>query len=88
MHFIIIRLDYPVSNFKEHKEKVDSLLSNKNISPLVNAARNLWKKWIVLKTVFVIPKLDRTKEGKLNDINVHNKLYMFIKKCFIFNDNV
>lgn len=49
---------------KEHGQEVDKLLPDENnMSSLVQAARVLWKKWIVLKMVFKIPKLDRPKEG-------------------------
>jgi len=46
------------------KEEVDKLFPDEdNVSPLVQSARDLWKKWIILKMVFIIPKLDRSKEG-------------------------
>ncbi|XP_029344737.1 uncharacterized protein LOC100167890 isoform X2 [Acyrthosiphon pisum] len=65
---IIENLEYPISQIKEHEQEIDKLLPDvKNISPLVKAARILWKKWIVLKIVFKIPKLDRPKEVNIPD---------------------
>lgn len=62
--FFIFSLNYPISQIKEHEDEVDKLLPDvNNTSALVQAARVLWKKWIVLKIVFKIPKLDRPKEG-------------------------
>jgi len=59
----IFSLEYPVSQIKEHEKEIDKLLPNvENLSSLVKAARILWKKWIILKIVFKIPKLDRPKE--------------------------
>lgn len=62
--FQITSLEYPVSKIVEHSQEVDKLLPNETDSSLVQAARVLWKKWIILKMVFKIPKLDRPKEGK------------------------
>ncbi|XP_060855766.1 uncharacterized protein LOC132933510 [Metopolophium dirhodum] len=65
---MIENLEYPISQIKEHEQEIDKLLPDvKNISPLVKAARILWKKWIVLKIVFKIPKLDRPKEVNIPD---------------------
>jgi len=64
--FLIFSLEYPLSQIKEHEQEIDKLLPHvNNKSSLVQAARVLWKKWIVLKIVFKIPKLDRPKEGIL-----------------------
>lgn len=60
-------LEYPESKSEDHWLEVDKLLPDKNnISELVHASRLLWKKWIILKMVFKIPKLERPKESKLN----------------------
>lgn len=57
-------LDYPVSKSEEHGQEIDKILpDDKNISLLAQAARVLWKKWIILKMVFKIPKLERPKDG-------------------------
>ncbi|CAI6357293.1 unnamed protein product [Macrosiphum euphorbiae] len=65
---IIENLEYPISQIKEHEQEIDKLLPDiKNISSLVKAARILWKKWIVLKIVFKIPKLERPKEVNIPD---------------------
>lgn len=62
--FLIYSLDYPVSKTEDHEREVDKLLPHiNNISCIVKAARELWKKWIILKMVFKIPKIDRPKEG-------------------------
>ncbi|XP_050438814.1 probable histone-lysine N-methyltransferase CG1716 [Adelges cooleyi] len=59
----IENLVYPVEKSIEHGQEVDKLLPNEeNISPLMLAARVLWKRWIILKMVFKIPKIDRPKE--------------------------
>uniref|UniRef100_A0A2S2Q0E3 [histone H3]-lysine(36) N-trimethyltransferase n=2 Tax=Sipha flava TaxID=143950 RepID=A0A2S2Q0E3_9HEMI len=59
----IENLDYPVSKSEEHGQEIDKLLpDDKNISLLAQAARVLWKKWIILKMVFKIPKLERPKD--------------------------
>uniref|UniRef100_A0A2S2NNW2 [histone H3]-lysine(36) N-trimethyltransferase n=1 Tax=Schizaphis graminum TaxID=13262 RepID=A0A2S2NNW2_SCHGA len=64
----IENLNYPISQIKEHEDEVDKLLPDvNNTSALVQAARVLWKKWIVLKIVFKIPKLDRPKEANIAD---------------------
>lgn len=66
-NFLIFSLDYPTSQIKEHEQEIDKLLPDvNNLSSLVQAARILWKKWIILKIVFKIPKLDRPKEGILS----------------------
>ncbi|XP_025196702.1 uncharacterized protein LOC112595635 [Melanaphis sacchari] len=66
----IENLKYPISQIKEHEEEVDKLLPDvSNKSSLVQAARILWKKWIVLKIVFKIPKLDRPKEVNIADVS-------------------
>jgi len=58
-------LEFPLLKKLEHISEVNRLLPDENdILPLVQSARDLWKKWIVLKMVFKIPKLDRPKEGK------------------------
>lgn len=63
--FFIISLEYPLSQSEEHGKEVDKLLPDKNnVSLLIQVARALWKKWIILKMVFKIPKLERSKEGK------------------------
>lgn len=58
--------EYPLSKSEEHWKKIDKLLPEENnFSSLIQVARVLWKKWIVLKMVFKIPKLERSKEGML-----------------------
>lgn len=65
---VIENLDYPTSQIKEHEQEIDKLLPDvNNLSSLVQAARILWKKWIILKIVFKIPKLDRPKEVNFPD---------------------
>lgn len=72
--FFIFSLEYPVTQIKEHEQEIDKLLPDvENLSSLVQAARILWKKWIILKIVFKIPKLDRPKEEGIS----HNNLIIF-----------
>lgn len=79
-----ISLEYPVSKSEEHSQEVDKLLPEDNSnSPIVEAARILWKKWIVLKMVFKIPKLERPKDGKIINLNkmlfnlfIHHRRYI------------
>ncbi|XP_060834189.1 uncharacterized protein LOC132917458 [Rhopalosiphum padi] len=51
-------LEYPATEIKNHCQEIDNLLPNDNgiINSLVKKSRALWKKWIVLKMVFKIPK--------------------------------
>ncbi|XP_060861460.1 uncharacterized protein LOC132938562 isoform X2 [Metopolophium dirhodum] len=51
-------LEYPATEIKNHFQEIDSLLPNDNEikNSLVEKSRALWKKWIVLKMVFKIPK--------------------------------
>lgn len=58
-------MKYPETKSTEHGLEVEKLLPNENnIAPLTQEARVLWKKWITLRMLFKIPKLDRPKEGK------------------------
>lgn len=53
-----------MSESEEHVQKIDTLLPNDKLSSLLaQSARDLWKKWIILKMVFIIPKLERPKDG-------------------------
>ncbi|VVC37627.1 Post-SET domain,AT hook, DNA-binding motif,AWS domain,SET domain,SRI, Set2 Rpb1 interacting [Cinara cedri] len=71
---VIENLEYPVSKIIEHGQEVDKLLSDvETDNSLVQVARNLWKKWIILKMVFKIPKLDRPKEVNMPSV-VDNEL--------------
>jgi len=55
---IFFSLEYPATEIKNHCQEIDSLLPNDNEikNCLVEKSRALWKKWIVLKMVFKIPK--------------------------------
>jgi len=55
---ILFSLEYPATEIKNHCLEIDSLLPNDDeiINSLVKKSRALWKKWIVLKMVFKIPK--------------------------------
>jgi len=55
---IFFSLEYPATEIKNHCQEIDSLLPNDNElkNSLVERSRALWKKWIVLKMVFKIPK--------------------------------
>lgn len=55
---IIFRLEHPVTDLLKHNQEIDSMFptNNETINSLVEKARDLWKKWIVLKMVFKIPK--------------------------------
>jgi len=55
---IFFSLEYPATEIKNHCQEIDNLLPNDNgiINSLVKKSRALWKKWIVLKMVFKIPK--------------------------------
>jgi len=65
-YFFICSLEYPESKIEEHYLEVDKLLPDENnTSELVNESRILWKKWITLKMIFKIPKLEKPKEGKI-----------------------
>ncbi|CAH1720992.1 unnamed protein product [Aphis gossypii] len=60
-------LEYPATEIKNHCQEIDSLFSNDNgmINNLLEKSRALWKKWIVLKMVFKIPKkIDQHKSVK------------------------
>lgn len=64
--------------------EVDKLLPDEiDISPLVHASRLLWKKWIILKMVFKIPKLERPKESKLNFNNFLKYIFYLINFFFL-----
>ncbi|KAL5242931.1 hypothetical protein ACI65C_010341 [Semiaphis heraclei] len=63
-------LEYPASEIKNHCQEINSLLPNDDEikNSLVEKSRALWKKWIVLKMVFKIPKkVDQHKPTR--DIN-------------------
>lgn len=63
-------LEYPATEIKNHCQEIDILLPNDNEikNSLVEKSRALWKKWIVLKMVFKIPKkIDQHKPP--TDIN-------------------
>jgi len=67
MCFIFFSLEYPATEIKNHCQEIDSLFSNDNgiINNLLEKSRALWKKWIVLKMVFKIPKkIDQHKSTK------------------------
>jgi len=64
---IFFSLEYPATEIKNHCQEIDSLLPNDNEikNSLVEKSRALWKKWIVLKMVFKIPKkIDQNKPIK------------------------
>jgi len=67
---IFFSLEYPATEIQNHCQEIDSLLPNDNEikNSLVEKSRALWKKWIVLKMVFKIPKkIDQHKPT--TDIN-------------------
>ncbi|XP_025415197.1 uncharacterized protein LOC112686918 isoform X2 [Sipha flava] len=82
----IERLDYPVIELHKHIQEIDNLLPTNNnsetINVLVEKSRALWKKWIVLKMIFKIPKkTDQHKpieEINLNKNNIDSCSYMDI----------
>ena len=77
--FIIFSLEYPATEIKNHCQKIDSLLPNDNKikNSLVEKSRALWKKWIVLKMVFKIPKkIDQNKPTtEINSIKLVDNCY-------------
>lgn len=59
-------MDYPSAEFQKHSQEVENILPKNNedetINILVEKSRALWKKWIILKMVFKIPKkIDQNK---------------------------
>jgi len=61
----LFSFDYPVTELQDIRE-IDKILPTNNeideTNSLVEKARALWKKWIVLKIVFKIPKkIDQPK---------------------------
>lgn len=61
---IFFSLEYPATEIQNHCQEINSLLPNDNEmkNSLVEKSRALWKKWIVLKMVFKIPKkIDQNK---------------------------
>lgn len=77
--YCIFSLNYPISQIEKHEQEINKLLPDVNkLSLLVQAARVLWKKWIVLKMVFKIPKLDRPKEGMSLK---HDVIILYIIYC-------
>lgn len=72
-------LEYPATEIKNHCQKIDSLLPNDNKikNSLVEKSRALWKKWIVLKMVFKIPKkIDQNKPTtEINSIKLVDNCY-------------
>lgn len=66
-------LEYPASDLQKHCQEIDNIFPTINnddsetavslVHGLVEKARDLWKKWIVLKIVFKIPKI--TDQHKL-----------------------
>lgn len=53
---MLFSLEYPTTEL--HYEEINKLLpkNNETINGIVEKARGLWKKWIILKMVFKIPK--------------------------------
>lgn len=52
-------MEYPASELKKHCQEIDNILTTNNennLNSLIEKARILWKKWIILKMVFKIPK--------------------------------
>lgn len=56
---MLFSLEYPATELQNHYQEINSLLpkNSENVNDLVEKARDLWKKWILLKMVFKIPKL-------------------------------
>lgn len=63
---ICFSLEYPSTELQKHCQEVENILptnnEDKTINSLVEKSRALWKKWIILKMVFKIPKkIDQIK---------------------------
>lgn len=66
----IFSLEHPTKHSQKHCQEIDNIFptkddGNETMNGLVEKARDLWKKWIVLKMVFKIPKkIDQPKTIK------------------------
>ncbi|XP_050527182.1 uncharacterized protein LOC126897539 isoform X2 [Daktulosphaira vitifoliae] len=79
---IPINIKNAIEKSEEHGKEVEKLLPDEeNISLLMLAARILWKKWIILKMVFKIPKLERPKETITNNAVAKKPVFTQIKSC-------
>lgn len=64
---LLFSLEYPPTELQKHFEEIENILPRINeddetVNGLVNKAISLWKKWIVLKMVYKIPKkIDQQK---------------------------
>lgn len=67
---LLFSLEYSPTELQKHCEEINNTLPKMNedneiINDLVNKAKSLWKKWIVLKMVYKIPKkMDQPKTIK------------------------
>jgi len=74
-YHLLFSLDYPASELQDIHE-IDKILppinENDKTSSLVEKARALWKKWIVLKIIYKIPKkIDQHKPNiEMNSIQL------------------
>uniref|UniRef100_A0A2H8TWC6 [histone H3]-lysine(36) N-trimethyltransferase n=2 Tax=Melanaphis sacchari TaxID=742174 RepID=A0A2H8TWC6_9HEMI len=84
-------LEYPATEIKNHCQEIDRFLPNDNemINSLVKKSRALWKKWIVLKMVFRIPKkIDQHKRiTEINSSKVIDDCYQSSLNITTFNRN-
>lgn len=61
---MLFSLEYPTTELQNHYQEINNLLPKncEKVNNLVEKARDLWKKWIILKMVFKIPKkIDQRK---------------------------